>query len=56
MKYSIGYRNSVLRKVLPPESRSVASVAREMGINNLTIHHWLKIFCCNQITISFSYQ
>ena len=41
MKYSIGFRTSVLRKVLPPESRSVYQVARETGISAITIQSWL---------------
>jgi len=42
MKYSTGFRNSVLRKVLPPSNRSVAAVAREMGVSNLTVYSWLR--------------
>jgi len=41
MKYSIGFRNSVLKKVLPPESRSVYSAAKEFGISAVTIQSWL---------------
>jgi transposase len=41
MKYSIGFRNGVLRKVLPPENGSITSVAREYGINPITIHNWM---------------
>ena len=41
MKYSTGFRNAVLRKVLPPENRSVTSVAKEMGISPITIQSWL---------------
>ena len=41
MKYSQGFRNSVLRKVLPPENRSVHAVAKEVGISPVTIHNWL---------------
>ena len=41
MKYSIGFRNSVLKKVLPPESRSVYSVAKEFGISAVTVQSWL---------------
>jgi transposase len=41
LKYSIGFRNSILRKVLPPENRSVASVAREAGISAVTIQSWI---------------
>jgi transposase len=41
VKYSIGFRTSVLRKVLPPENKSVYQVAREMGISAITIRSWL---------------
>lgn len=41
MKYSTGFRNGVLKKVLPPEKRSVYSVAKEVGISSITIHSWL---------------
>ena len=32
MRYSQGFRESILKKELPPESRSVAEVSRETGI------------------------
>lgn len=41
MKFSIGFRNSVLKKVLPPESRIVLSVGKEFGISAVTIKSWL---------------
>jgi transposase-like protein len=41
MKYSEGFRNSVLRKVLPPNNQSVYSVAKEFGVSAITIHSWL---------------
>ena len=41
MKYSTGFRSSVLRKVLPPENRSVYSVAKEVGVSPITIQSWL---------------
>ena len=41
MRYSEGFRNSVLRKVLPPESRSVYVVAKEMGLSPMTVQNWL---------------
>ncbi|MGH2507507.1 MAG: transposase [Ktedonobacteraceae bacterium] len=41
MRYSLAFRNSILRKVLPPESRSVYQVAREAGISAITIHSWM---------------
>lgn len=41
MRYSEGFRNSVLRKVLPPEGRSVYVVAKEMGVSPMTLQNWL---------------
>ncbi|TAH59716.1 MAG: helix-turn-helix domain-containing protein [Fermentimonas caenicola] len=41
MKYSKSFRNSILKKVLPPENRSVYSVAKEAGIAPVTINSWL---------------
>ena len=41
MKYSKSFRNSILKKVLPPENRSVYSVAKEAGIAAVTINSWL---------------
>ncbi len=40
MKYSRRMKESVLRKVLPPENRSVSEVAIEMGISEQTIYSW----------------
>jgi len=41
MKYSKSFRNAILKKVLPPENRSVYSVAKETGIAVITINSWL---------------
>jgi transposase len=41
MKYSKSFRNAVLRKVLPPENRSVYAVAKKTGIAVVTINSWL---------------
>ncbi len=41
MKYSAGFRNAILRKVLPPNSQSVYAVAKEAGISAITFHSWL---------------
>jgi transposase-like protein len=41
MRYSEGFRNSVLRKVLPPENRSVYAVAKETGVSPVTVQNWL---------------
>ena len=42
MKYSKRIKSSALRKVLPPENRSVPEVAQEMGISDQTIYNWKK--------------
>ena len=41
MKYTKTFRDSILRKVLPPENRSVSSVFKEMGVAVVTINSWL---------------
>lgn len=43
MKYSKRIKTSVMRKVLPPENRSVPEVAREMGMSEQTIYNWKKM-------------
>lgn len=42
MRYSIGFRNSLLKKVLPPSNASVASVSKETGVSAATICLWMK--------------
>lgn len=41
MRYSIGFKNSILRRVLPPENQSIASVAQDTGVAAQTINNWL---------------
>ena len=41
MRYSLTFRNSILKKVLPPEGRSVYQVDREAGISAVAIHSWM---------------
>ena len=41
MKYSTGFRNNILKKVLPPENRSVPSVSKESGVSEQTIYNWI---------------
>ena len=38
MKYTTTFKSAVLRKVLPPENRSIHSVAVELGVGEMTIH------------------
>lgn len=40
MRYSQGFKESILKKVLPPESKSVAEISRETGIAAWTIYQW----------------
>jgi transposase-like protein len=40
MRYSQGFKESILKKVLPPESRSVAEVSRETGVAVWSIYQW----------------
>lgn len=42
MGYSHAVRQSVLKKVLPPERRSVREVSQETGVNEQTIRNWIK--------------
>ena len=42
MKYSLERKESVLKKLLPPKSRSVAKVSEEEGICTATLFNWLK--------------
>lgn len=41
-RYSTEQIIGILKKVLPPESRSVTAVSRETGINYQTINNWIK--------------
>jgi transposase len=42
MRYSRAIKESVLKKVLPPEKRSIREVALEYGINDQTIRNWIE--------------
>ena len=42
MRYSRALKVIILKKVMPPESRSVTEVSRETGINYQTIKNWIK--------------
>ena len=41
MPYSRSVKVGVLKKVLPPEGRNIASVSRETGISQQTIRNWI---------------
>lgn len=40
MKYSPERREAILRKLLPPNNRTVAEVAEEEGISDATLYNW----------------
>ena len=40
MKYSLERKESVLRKLLPPDARSVAQVSEQEGISHATLFNW----------------
>ncbi len=41
MPYSAGFRESQLKKVLPPISRPITEVAKEAGVSVQTLRNWL---------------
>lgn len=42
MKYSIGFRASIIRKTQDGSGRSISQIARETGINYTTITSWIE--------------
>lgn len=42
MKYSIGFKQGILKKVLPPESRPIHEVSKEVGLAEQTIRNWME--------------
>ena len=41
MRYSRSVKVSILKRVLPPENRSIRSVSQETGISEQTIRNWI---------------
>lgn len=39
-KYSAQFRNSILKKMMPPGNRSAVDLAAEYGITVSTIYNW----------------
>ena len=42
MKYSKEYRESILRRIMPPNSEPIARIAKEEGISEQTLRNWQK--------------
>ena len=42
MRYSLAFKQSTLRKVLPPNNESVLKVANDLGVTANSIYNWIK--------------
>lgn len=42
MRYSLAFKQSVLRRVLPPNNESVVSISEELGVTANSIYLWIK--------------
>ena len=42
MRYSNGFRQSILKRVLPPASQPLREVSKEIGISEQTIRNWME--------------
>ena len=40
-RYSQGFKNAVLLRVLPPNNQSISAVARDTGVTEQTLRNWL---------------
>ena len=41
MRYSLGFKETQVKKVLPPSNKPISSVAKEAGIADQTLRNWL---------------
>lgn len=51
MKYSIGFRSSIVRKALAGSGQSVYQVAKETGISAITINNWIEQYKAGTLNI-----
>ncbi|MBN2884528.1 helix-turn-helix domain-containing protein [Patescibacteria group bacterium] len=42
MRYSIGFKESQVKKILPPSNKSIRVVSQESGVSEPTLRRWLK--------------
>lgn len=42
MKYSIAFKENVVRRILPPNNETVKAVAKEIGVSENSIYIWIK--------------
>jgi len=43
MRYSNGFRQGIMKRVLPPASQSLREVSQEVGISEQTIRNWMEM-------------
>lgn len=43
-RYSAEFKEQIIRKLMPPHNRTVASVSREIGISEASLYNWKKQF------------
>jgi len=41
MRYSLSFKEALVKKVLPPENTPISLVAREAGVSDQTLRNWL---------------
>jgi transposase-like protein len=41
MRYSLAFKESLIKKILPPENHSIRSVAKEAGVAEQSLHNWI---------------
>jgi transposase len=41
MRYSIGFKESQVKKILPPSNKSIKTVSEESGVSEPTLRRWL---------------
>jgi transposase-like protein len=51
LKYSPGFRSSVVRKTLDDSGRSVAEVSRETGVSYATVLSWIKKYRLGKLDV-----
>jgi len=44
MKYGLSFKKSMVKKVLPSESRVISAVAKEAWVSDQTLRNWLNKF------------
>ena len=51
MKYSAGFRSSIVRKTLDGSGRSISEVAHETGVSDQTIRNWIEKYRAGKLDV-----